>query len=259
MKYALVNDRLQEAQPGFTGKCPCCDSTTISKCGKIKIPHWAHKGKLMCDPWWENETEWHRKWKNCFPEECQEVVHVAENGEKHIADVKTNRGLVIEFQHSFIKPEERQSREDFYKNMIWIVDGTRRLRDKDKFMYGWENHSKQLDAKVAMRRLYGYYSESPLIRDWGTNRVPVFFDFGQDILWGLLCKTTNNIVYNYAFIIKRSELISYLNPASQMNFEVLLKSLHDFIEKREQFHSLNLERSQQAYYIRPLQRNRRRL
>ena len=93
--------------------------------GDIKVWHWAHKSKKMCDHWWENETQWHRDWKNCFPEEWQEVVHFAEDGEKHIADVKTPSGLVIEFQHSAIKPDEQRSRELFYRNMIWIVDGTR--------------------------------------------------------------------------------------------------------------------------------------
>lgn len=60
MKYALVNDTPQEAQPGLSGKCKCYGSPTIPKCGELKIWHWAHSGKRMCDPWWENETEWHR-------------------------------------------------------------------------------------------------------------------------------------------------------------------------------------------------------
>ena len=51
--------------------------------------HWAHRGSRFCDPWWENETEWHRSWKGQFPVNWQEVVHQAETGEKHIADVKT--------------------------------------------------------------------------------------------------------------------------------------------------------------------------
>ena len=53
-----------------------------------------------------------------IPVEWQEVVHIAEDGEKHIADLKTDQGLVVEFQHSFIKDEEVNSRGDFYKNMI---------------------------------------------------------------------------------------------------------------------------------------------
>ena len=41
----------------------------------------------------------------------------------HIADVKTDRGIVIEFQHSFLHRNERESREKFYQNMVWVVDG----------------------------------------------------------------------------------------------------------------------------------------
>ncbi len=50
-----------------------------------------------------------------------------------MADVRTDKGLVIEFQHSYINPEERRQRENFYKNMIWIVDGTRLQRDFPRF------------------------------------------------------------------------------------------------------------------------------
>jgi hypothetical protein len=57
---------------------------------------------LTCDHWWESETQWHRNWKNEFPESWQEIVHTSENGEKHVADVKTENGIVLEFQHSFL-------------------------------------------------------------------------------------------------------------------------------------------------------------
>lgn len=133
MKYALVNGERQEAQPGLKGECPCCGSILVAKCGDIKVHHWSHHGVRKCDPWWENETEWHRNWKSHFPKEWQEVIQYAEDGEKHIADVKIEQGYVIEFQHSPINVEECQAREDFYKKMIWIIDGTRRHRDKNKF------------------------------------------------------------------------------------------------------------------------------
>ncbi len=56
-----------------------------------------------CDPWWENETEWHRKWKGNFAEEWQEVILTdGITDEKHIADIRTPYGLVVEFQHSHI-------------------------------------------------------------------------------------------------------------------------------------------------------------
>ena len=101
----------------------------IAKCGDQRVWHWAHRGVRVCDPWWEPETEWHRAWKNEFPADWQEAIHFAQTGEKHVADVKTQSGMVIEFQHSFLKTEERMSREAFYRKMVWVVDGRRRKRD----------------------------------------------------------------------------------------------------------------------------------
>ncbi|MBK8202524.1 MAG: hypothetical protein IPK68_09510 [Bdellovibrionales bacterium] len=104
MKYALVEGKREDAQPGLSGECPGCGRPVVEKCGELKISHWAHIGKRICDPWWENETEWHRTWKGHFPKQWQEFVHRAEDGERHIADVKTDQGYIIEFQHSHIRP-----------------------------------------------------------------------------------------------------------------------------------------------------------
>ena len=111
MKYALVNDEKTEAVKGASGYCPNCGTELIAKCGEVNVNHWSHKGNRNCDQWWEPETEWHRSWKDNFPKEWQEVIHTnEENGEKHIADVKTDYGWVLEFQHSHINPDERASR-----------------------------------------------------------------------------------------------------------------------------------------------------
>lgn len=101
----------------------------LTRCGTKNIWHWAHKGRLHCDPWWENETEWHRSWKSRFPRDWQEVPARDDTGELHIADVKTPYGLVVEFQHSAIKAEEVLKRTAFYGQVIWIVDGRRRPTD----------------------------------------------------------------------------------------------------------------------------------
>ena len=128
MKFALVDNQKIEASKGLKGICPICHQPVIAKCGEIKMDHWAHKSLAQCDKWWEHETEWHRSWKNKFPLDWQEVIAIDEmTGEKHIADIKTDKGMVIEFQHSNISAEERISREKFYKNMIWVIDGTRRI------------------------------------------------------------------------------------------------------------------------------------
>ena len=135
MRFALVCGIKTEASKGARGICPSCGLELIAKCGTVKVNHWAHKGTRNCDPWWENETEWHRLWKNNFPAEWQEIpLPDARTGEKHIADVRTSHGLIIEFQYSHLDPQERTSRELFYKTMVWIVDGTRCKRDYPRFL-----------------------------------------------------------------------------------------------------------------------------
>lgn len=109
-----------EAFPGGRGNCPVCGAETIAKCGPRIMHHWAHHRIRDCDPWWENETAWHREWKNKFPLECREVSHVAEDGEIHRADIKTPTGIVIEIQHSSMTDAERISREEFYQNLVWV-------------------------------------------------------------------------------------------------------------------------------------------
>lgn len=97
----------------------------------------------------------------------------AENGELHIADICTPNGLVLEFQHSAIKSEERRAREEFYGNMIWIVDGTRLKRDApraEKEIRGWRKSKEGEINKLA-------FPDEGLPRAWIECRVPVIFDF----------------------------------------------------------------------------------
>lgn len=124
MQYAIVEGQRREAFAGGKGVCPICAANTIAKCGPRVLHHWAHSRIRDCDPWWENETPWHRQWKNLFPEDSREVNHVASDGEIHRADVKTPTGIVLEIQHSSMTDEERISREQFYGNLIWIIDGS---------------------------------------------------------------------------------------------------------------------------------------
>lgn len=123
MQYAFVEGDRLEAFPGGRGTCPICGAGTISKCGQRIMHHWAHLGRRNCDPWWENETEWHREWKNRFPETCREISHIAPDGEIHRADIRTPTGIYIEVQHSAMTDAERASREAFYKNLVWVIDG----------------------------------------------------------------------------------------------------------------------------------------
>ena len=111
MKYAIINGNRAEATKGAKGTCPACGSEMISRICKTKVDHWAHKSKQNCDLWWENETAWHREWKDCFDVEWQEFIHKDKNtGEIHISDVTTPHGWTIEIQHSPMDDEEREAR-----------------------------------------------------------------------------------------------------------------------------------------------------
>lgn len=123
MQYALVDGERKEAIAGVAGECPTCGAAMVAKCGTRVVHHWAHRGRRNCDPWWENETEWHRAWKNRFPEACREISHIAPDGEIHRADIRTPTGIYIEVQHSSMTDAERKSREAFYQNLVWVIDG----------------------------------------------------------------------------------------------------------------------------------------
>ncbi|MCC6396717.1 MAG: hypothetical protein IT282_06830 [Bacteroidetes bacterium] len=126
MQYAFIDGARHAPEPNLEGICPVCSEATVSKCGPMRLWHWAHRGKRHCDSWWENETEWHRAWKSRFPPESREVVHFdSATGEKHVADVKTQCGVVVEFQNSAISLAELYARELFYGRMLWVVNGAR--------------------------------------------------------------------------------------------------------------------------------------
>lgn len=194
MRFALANGQRVEAFAGGRATCRRCNGEVIAKCGTHRVAHWAHRGMRDCDAWAERETDWHRAWKNNFPAECQESIqHDGQSGEKHIADVRTPHGLVIEFQHSHLDPQERTKRERFYGNMVWVVDGTRLQRDYPRFSMG-KDHLRRTPIQ-------GYFllafPDECFPAMWLDSSVPVIFDFRgvdesqppdvfRDTLWCLL-------------------------------------------------------------------------
>jgi hypothetical protein len=103
--------------------------------------------------------------------------------------VKTDHGWVIEFQHSYIKPDERRSRDSFYQKLVWVVDGMRRKRDRAQFIEAWNRGVPIGIANSPVRRAFS--DECALLRDWtGSSHRPVFFDFGErEVLWALTKNT----------------------------------------------------------------------
>ena len=171
MRLALVDKVRAEPAPNLRGKCCLCGDDMIAKCGQYVRWHWAHKASITCDPWHESETDWHRYWKDAFPADCQEVVHVDDRTlEKHIADVMTPGGFVVEVQHSPITEHEALSRERFYKNMIWIVDA--------RHLVGWFFVGVAHDLASCSPMMYQieWWGTSKLMEKWSNSRVHVCFD-----------------------------------------------------------------------------------
>ncbi|MFC4210880.1 competence protein [Pedobacter lithocola] len=83
------------------------------------------KEPSLCQPEkYHKESLWHRNWKKAFPESYREKsFYCNKTGELHRADVFTPCLTAIEFQNSPISLAEMQSREAFYPNLIWILNG----------------------------------------------------------------------------------------------------------------------------------------
>ena len=183
----------------------------------------------MCDPWWENETAWHRAWKDHFPVDWQEVVHHSKTGERHIADVKTGDGWVIEFQHSHIKPEERRSREAFYERLIWVVDGTRRKRDKPQLLRAWQ---EGVPITTVLRRAFS--DDCGALQDWAGSSARLFIDLGEsEVLWYVFHNTSGA---TYIHPVLRTEFIEWhRRPATEIarQFEILVSELPGLVAAYE--------------------------
>lgn len=219
MKFAIVNGERREAETGLAGLCPGCNRPMVARCGDLKVHHWAHLGKRLCDPWWENETEWHRSWKNWFPKDWQERVHHADDGEKHIADVKTREDWVLEFQNSPISEDERDSRNKFYGKIAWIINGARLKRDHPQFIRALDmGHKVSTSPAISA----AWFLESSLLQKWGNSEVPIFIDFAEETkIWCVL--PLEDDMYSYVVPFDRSYFVD-------LHLEGATKCGHSFTE-----------------------------
>ncbi len=148
MQFALFDSIRVKAFPKGRARCEVCDSEVIAKCGVYYADHWAHKARRECDLWWETETEWHRQWKEKFPENWREIV-IKRNDIMHRADVLTDKEVVIEFQNSPISLQELQAREAFYKRMLWVVNAES-FKDRFRIISKVESETKKIDRDIEM-------------------------------------------------------------------------------------------------------------
>lgn len=103
--------------------------------------------------------------------------------EKHIVDVYSElKDVAIEFQSYQLKLDELVSRENFYKNLIWVVHGKKNDSDKIHFINGLR------PTATSDRSLYHiiWYGRSKLLERWAGSKKKVYIDFGEEIVWLLL-------------------------------------------------------------------------
>lgn len=157
MRLAIVEGKRREASPGLSGCCPGCGGPVRAKCGEVLTWHWAH---LMaeCDPWSEPESQWHLNWKARFPEAYQEVVVGP-----HRADVK-GPAAVLEVQKSQIAPEMIREREEFYGEMLWMLNG--------------EDFTERFHIVYEGRGIYRFEWKNPR-KTWATAERRILIDFGE--------------------------------------------------------------------------------
>jgi hypothetical protein len=221
MLYALVDGIKSRASPSITGACPFCESRMVAKCGEFKSWHWAHKQTYSCDSWYKPETEWHRNWKEIFGISNCEII-LSKDNHKHIADIRTIHGRIIELQNSPINFETLHSREGFYgRDMIWIINGFQfahnfiikpfKATEFDTYSPEFERFAKMHGFTTNYRPLTGaekarFEWKRPK-EVWRYASATVYIDFGDQFLFqvqeGLGCpKGTGISISKRDFIIK---------------------------------------------------------
>jgi len=97
MIFAILDEKKIEPVPNTSAFCPLCNKEVFSRCGEIKIWHWAHPRDSSCDSWHEPETLWHINWKMTFGKENSEVV-IKKEDKWHIADVLTKKASSLNYK-----------------------------------------------------------------------------------------------------------------------------------------------------------------
>ncbi|MBO5905098.1 MAG: hypothetical protein J6Q84_01615 [Kiritimatiellae bacterium] len=246
-RFAIVDGvrlDIEDAQRAQHGSCPLCGSRLVAKKGDIRAHHWCHIDKNnQCDDWYQPKGRWHLYWQNKFPEEMQEVV-IQRDSLKHIADIKTNMGIVLEVQYSPMTAAEARKRECFYDTMMWIVSMTRDEHDRN-FLEEFEKHKNRLSqANQSLWSLENQF-EKILPSAWVNSQRFLWLDCYGTMLnpesdEDLICivPKVNDDAFRICARVNRDKFISMCFDGSILEFERELKEIRDAYNdphrKREQ-------------------------
>lgn len=130
-----------------------------------------------------------------------------------------------------LNPEERLARNNFYGNdLVWVVDGLRREKDKSQFDLILRN-SQMIYQNIQLTRLPASIEECTLLKEWSECRIPVLFDFGVELpLWCLLPISSKG--FFYAGPLSRQNFIDLHNgilTKNGQNFQDLIKTLNEIV------------------------------
>ena len=101
--------------------------------------------------------------------------------------ISSEKGYYIEVQHSSISDEEKTDRERFYKDLVWVIDGSRRKRDYKKF-FQYAGFWMLWPLEETQQLLF---HKNAFPAEWEYRPVPVIFD------WRLPDDPDNNLVLLY--------------------------------------------------------------
>jgi competence protein CoiA len=143
----------------------------------------------------------------------QEIVHYDEkSGERHIADIKTESGVIIEFQNSPMTNIERSTREEFYHPLVWVVnaapfdfnllevmpDPTSECGSDLEWFHPYAFRKKSGPPQEVHIKAFEYGLEAAISEssnghrafewhrarmEWLKTKWPVYFDLGAEDLW----------------------------------------------------------------------------
>ena len=204
--------------------------------------------KLKLERFFPGETQWHSDWKKAFPVHYREVTFINRAiGEYHRADIHTPCGTTIEFQNSPLSLTEMQSREAFYPNLIWLLNGKKFKGFKILKHLPDVNHPSLAEFEFCNRKNLTMIRRSDVLlgiqkpkvltfhhpelrsipltsyyysfcwrfphRVWYEAKCPIVVDLGGHFLYQLKQRKQISGDYAYLHMIAKKDFVSRLTPA----------------------------------------------
>ena len=207
--FAVVDGIRRKPFRDGKGECQICGQAVTACCGEIVTHYWRHDSLADCDPWSEGITQWHLNWQDLVAEEFREVpLPTLPEKPIHRADIRTAAGKIIEFQHSFLSPEEIREREHFYGNMVWVFDATNNrfaaLPSGDRVFFSL-NTTKHI--QVCQKPVFLDFGRFIVEVEQFTDLFDKFSGFGlkRDKRWFVESHLSDSLPLNFAVFAEESE------------------------------------------------------